>query len=62
MQMELLAKLNTTYKTGEIVRRANLGDWAGAGCWGRSLVQNYVRMNMTSTISWRATTCIYGIR
>ena len=30
MQTELLAKLNTTYKTGEIVRRANLGDWAGA--------------------------------
>jgi galactosylceramidase len=27
-------------------------NWAGAGCWGRLLSQNYVKMNMTSTISW----------
>lgn len=27
------------------------GDWDGAGCWGRTLNQNFVRMNMTSTIA-----------
>ena len=27
-------------------------DWTGAACWGRLLNQNYVNMNMTSTISW----------
>ena len=27
-------------------------NWGGAGCWGRTLNQNFVRMNMTSTISW----------
>ena len=28
------------------------GTWAGAGCWGRLLNRNFVRMNMTSTIAW----------
>ena len=28
------------------------GNWSGASCWGRLLNQNYVRMNMTSTIAW----------
>lgn len=27
-------------------------NWRGAGCWGRSLLQNYVKINATSTISW----------
>ena len=27
-------------------------DWAGAGCWGRLLNRNFVRMNMTATIAW----------
>eukprot|EP00462_Mataza_sp_D1_P005666 CAMPEP_0175124564 /NCGR_PEP_ID=MMETSP0087-20121206/2849_1 /TAXON_ID=136419 /ORGANISM="Unknown Unknown, Strain D1" /LENGTH=801 /DNA_ID=CAMNT_0016406341 /DNA_START=64 /DNA_END=2466 /DNA_ORIENTATION=- len=31
---------------------STVGDWAGAGCWGRLLNQNFVRMNMTSTIAW----------
>lgn len=26
--------------------------WAGTSCWGRLLNQNYVLMNMTSTINW----------
>jgi len=26
--------------------------WTGAACWARLLNQNYVRMNMTSTIAW----------
>ena len=28
------------------------GDWAAGGCWGRSLLQNFVNFNATSTISW----------
>ena len=28
------------------------GDWSGGGCWGRSLLQNYVKLNATATISW----------
>ena len=28
------------------------GDWAGGSCWGRSLSQNFVKLNATSTISW----------
>ena len=28
------------------------GNWKGGGCWGRSLLQNFVKVNMTSTISW----------
>ena len=28
------------------------GDWSGGGCWGRSLLQNYVKLNATATIAW----------
>ena len=28
------------------------GNWKGGGCWGRSLLQNFVKVNATSTISW----------
>jgi hypothetical protein len=28
------------------------GDWNGGSCWGRSLLQNYVKLNATSTVSW----------
>jgi galactosylceramidase len=28
------------------------GDWAGGSCWGRSLNQNFVKLNATATISW----------
>jgi hypothetical protein len=28
------------------------GSWPGAGCWGRLLNRNFVRMNMTATIAW----------
>ena len=31
---------------------STVADWAGAGCWGRSLSQNWVILNATSTISW----------
>ena len=31
---------------------STVGNWDGAACWGRLLNQNFVRMNMTSTISW----------
>jgi galactosylceramidase len=34
-------------------------DWAGAACWGRLLVDNYVRMNQTSTISWSLIWSVY---
>jgi galactosylceramidase len=28
------------------------GNWAGGGAWGRSLLQNVIKANATSTISW----------
>lgn len=28
------------------------GDWTAGGCWGRSLNQNFVKLNATSTVSW----------
>lgn len=28
-----------------------VADWAGGGCWGRTLNQNFIRMNMTSAIA-----------
>lgn len=28
------------------------GDWDGGSCWGRSLNQNFVKLNATATISW----------
>lgn len=31
---------------------STVADWAGAGCWGRSLSQNWVLLNSTATISW----------
>ncbi len=38
---------------------STVADWAGAGCWGRILNQNFVRMNMTSTISWSLVWSVY---
>lgn len=38
---------------------STVGDWAGAGCWGRLLNQNYVRMNQTSTIAWSLIWSVY---
>jgi len=35
------------------------GDWAGASCWGRSLTQNFVKLNATSTISWSTIWSVY---
>ena len=29
---------------------STVADWAGAGCWGRTLNQNWVLLNATSTI------------
>ena len=34
-------------------------DWAGAGAWGHLLTQNYVRMNMTTTIAWSPLWSVY---
>eukprot|EP01052_Picozoa_sp_SAG31_P007156 SAG31_NODE_337_length_17493_cov_5.855755_19_plen_792_part_00 len=39
---------------------STVGDWAGAACWGRLLNQNFVRMNMTSTIAWSLVWSVYG--
>ncbi len=39
---------------------STVSDQAGAECWGRMLVDNYVRMNMTSTISWSLVWGVYG--
>lgn len=39
---------------------STVGDWAGAACWGRSLNQNFVRMNQTSTIAWSLIWSVYG--
>ena len=38
---------------------STVADWDGAGCWGRELVQNYVRMNQTATIAWSLIWAVY---
>ena len=35
------------------------GDWNGGSCWGRTLLQNYVRLNATATISWSTLWSVY---
>lgn len=39
---------------------STVADWAGAACWGRSLNQNYIRMNATSTIAWSLIWSVYA--
>jgi len=34
-------------------------EWGGAGCWAKLLNENFVRMNMTSTISWSTIWSVY---
>lgn len=38
---------------------STVGDWAGAGCWGRSLNQNFIILNSTSTIAWSTIWSVY---
>jgi galactosylceramidase len=38
---------------------STVADWAGAGCWGRSLSQNFVLLNATSTIAWSTIWSVY---
>ena len=35
------------------------GDWDGGSCWGRSLNQNFVKLNATATISWSTIWSVY---
>ena len=39
---------------------STVADWAGAGCWGRSLSQNWVLLNATSTIAWSTIWSVYA--
>ena len=36
-----------------------MANWAGAGCWGRLLNQNFIRMNITATIAWSLIWSVY---
>lgn len=38
---------------------STVAGWEGAGCWGRLLNDNFVRMNMTSTIAWSLIWSVY---
>eukprot|EP00047_Mylnosiga_fluctuans_P024630 m.165727 g.165727 ORF g.165727 m.165727 type:complete len:861 (+) comp9895_c0_seq4:1721-4303(+) len=38
---------------------STVGNWAGASCWGRSLSQNWVKLNATSTIAWSTIWSVY---
>ena len=38
---------------------STLAGWPGAGCIGRSLNQNFVRMNMTATVAWSLIWSVY---
>jgi galactosylceramidase len=49
--------LNWVYWASE--DSSTVADWAGGGCWGRLLVENYVRMNQTSTIMWSLIWSVY---
>lgn len=33
--------------------------WGGGGCWGQTLNQNFIRMNMTATIMWSLLWSVY---
>lgn len=52
-----LADVGLKYWSSEDFSTVN--DWAGAGCWGRSLNQNFVLLNATSTISWSTIWAVY---
>lgn len=39
---------------------STVATWEGAGCWGRSLNQNMVKLNATSTISWSTIWSVYS--
>jgi galactosylceramidase len=49
--------LNWVYWASE--DSSTVADWAGGGCWGRLLVENYVRMNQTTTIMWSLIWSVY---
>jgi len=34
-------------------------EWGGAGCWAKLLNENFVRKNMTSTITWSTIWSVY---
>eukprot|EP00438_Fugacium_kawagutii_P031317 Skav215341 [mRNA] locus=scaffold1391:271604:275822:- [translate_table: standard] len=38
---------------------STVADWGGAGCWGRMINQNYVRMRATSSIAWSLIWSVY---
>jgi len=38
---------------------STVADWAGASCWGRTLNQNWVLLNATSTIAWSTIWSVY---
>jgi len=38
---------------------STVADWHGAGCWGRTLNQNWVRGNITSTTAWSLIWSVY---
>lgn len=38
---------------------STVADWGGAGCWGRMINQNYVRMKATSSIAWSLVWSVY---
>eukprot|EP00435_Cladocopium_sp_Y103_P061266 s69_g22.t3 len=38
---------------------STVADWGGAGCWGRMINQNYVRMKATSSIAWSLIWSVY---
>ena len=62
----MLAPLRATLAAADLGWRywasedySTVADWAGAGCWGRLLNENFVRMNMTSTVAWSAVWGVY---
>lgn len=44
------SEIHKAYWSSEDLSTEN--SWTGAACWAKLLNQNYVRMNMTSTIAW----------
>ena len=36
-------------------------EWPGAACWAKQLNQNFVRLNMTSTIAWSTVWSVYPV-
>ena len=61
LQLALICACHSLVMTISVLGRCMYAqaDWAGAQCWARLSNDNYIRMNMTATISWSLIWSVY---